>query len=65
MQRTSGLADALHALKGRRGTPTDADRPRPKPFPGRKVRPIRGQLDFYGGEVGSGRAVRGDDDATA
>jgi hypothetical protein len=60
---TSGLADALRALRMRPGAPTDADIPKPRPFPGKKVRPIRGQLAFDGNEVGLPGGAGGHDAA--
>lgn len=52
MKGTSpGLRDALSALKARRGKPGEHDRPRPTPFPGRKIKALPGQLDLEGNEV--------------
>jgi hypothetical protein len=45
------LREALRALKLEARKPTDADRPPPSTFPGRKVSVRPGQLDFEGREV--------------
>ena len=48
-ERTSpGLAAALHARKAPKRKPTEDDRPSPKPFPGRKTKPLPGQLRLEG-----------------
>lgn len=52
-KETPGLAEARRALKLRAGRPTDADVPKPRPLPGRKVKPIKEQLDFDGNEIGA------------
>lgn len=49
--RKPGLQDALNALRAPKGKPTDADRPRPTPLPGRKPKQIAGQLDLEGRET--------------
>ncbi len=45
-----GIAAALRALRGRKGPATEGDRPPVSPAPGRKVKPIKGQLDLDGNE---------------
>ena len=47
-------AGALEALRLRRlekRPPTEADVPPPSTLPGPKHKPLKGQLDVYGGEV--------------
>jgi hypothetical protein len=45
------LADAIRLrAKGRKGTPTEDDRPRPKL--GKRPKLIRGQVDIFGAVVG-------------
>jgi hypothetical protein len=51
--RRSGISEARRALNLRKGAPTDDDRPPPSVFPGKKNRPIPGQLDLFGGEHGT------------
>ena len=41
-----GLAEALRARGGRKGKPTEGDRPRVTPLPGPRVRPLPGQLSL-------------------
>jgi hypothetical protein len=47
----AGLRAAVRALKHEKRKPTDADRPPPTPFPGRRVKPLPGQLDLAGNEI--------------
>ena len=42
------LREALRALRARRGPPTEADVPRVRPLPGKRIRLIPGQLDLKG-----------------
>ncbi len=43
--RSPGLREALRALAAPRRKPTDADRPPPSVFPGRKAKALPGQLE--------------------
>ena len=45
------VAETLRLLKLPQRKPTDADRPPVKPAPGRKIKPLRGQLDLDGREA--------------
>lgn len=46
-----GLREAVQAKRKRRqGKPTEADKPRPSTFKGRKVKVLPGQLDVDGNE---------------
>lgn len=45
------LAAARRALRLRKGPPTQDDTPPVRPFPGRKIRTLPGQLDFEGNEA--------------
>jgi hypothetical protein len=49
----SSLEVAFKLAKAPQGPPDERVRPKPKPFPGRKTRPIAGQLDFEGREIPS------------
>jgi hypothetical protein len=46
-----GLALARQALRLARRPADDSDRPPLKPFPGRKAKPLPGQLDMFGAEA--------------
>jgi hypothetical protein len=46
-----GVKKALQALRLPKRKPTDADRPPPSTFPGRKAKVLPGQLDFEGHEA--------------
>jgi hypothetical protein len=48
---SAGVRAALRARKLEKRTPTEADA-RPSSLPGRKVEPLRGQLDLDGDEAG-------------
>jgi len=41
-----GLAEALRLLRLEKRRPTEADRPPPSTLPGRKLRPLAGQLEL-------------------
>jgi hypothetical protein len=43
-QASRGLREALSNLKAARRKPDEADRPPPKALPGRRLRPIDGQI---------------------
>jgi hypothetical protein len=55
MSKTSqGLEAALRAQgRGRKGQPTDCDRPPPSTFGGKKTKLISGQLDLDGVQHGA------------
>ncbi len=59
-----GLREATRALGLRKGMPTDDDRPPLSTFPGRRVKPLDGQLalELLGGE-GDGDEYRDGDEA--
>ena len=50
-KKSPGLVEATRLLKARKGKPTDADRPSPRPLPGPKRKPLPGQLDLYSNET--------------
>jgi hypothetical protein len=50
-QKSAGLREALRALRLAKRAPTESDAPRPSTFPGRKMKPLPGQLDLDGNEV--------------
>lgn len=47
----AGLREALRARRLAKRTPTEADAPPPSTLPGKKVKPLPGQLDLDGNEV--------------
>lgn len=50
--QSAGLTAALRARKARKGPPDPVhDQPPPRPLPGPKRKPLRGQLDFDGNEA--------------
>ena len=52
MSRGFLSADAVRiARTAKKGKPTDADAPLPTPLPGRKHKPLPGQLDLAGKET--------------
>jgi hypothetical protein len=61
----SGLIQALAALKGRRGAPSDDDRPPVTPAPGAKRKPLPGQLDLDGRQVPGLPGPRDDEEEPA
>ena len=48
-----GIDEAVRLRdKARKGPPSEYDRPPNSVLPGKKHKPLRGQLDFFGGEHG-------------
>jgi hypothetical protein len=67
MQRSRenpSLTEAIRARRLRPGPPSEADVPKQRPLLGRKVKPIKGQLDFEGNEIGADQLqeIADDDD---
>ena len=50
---SGALREALRAVAGRKGPPSDADSPPVRPFPGRKHKPLPGQLELVESEESS------------